>query len=154
MLAPTRELVAQLNQRARAHRIDSQQPGTLPGSEVALSDGNAASVGDLVITRSNDRRLRYTASDWVKNGDRWTVLDVGDDGRLRVQHMRNRHTITLPAGYVSAATQQGYASTVHAAQGVSADTMHGLVSGQESRQQLYTMPVSYTHLTLPTICSV
>ena len=33
----------------------------------------------------------------------------------------------------------GYASTIHAAQGVSAATMHGLLTGQESRQQLYTM---------------
>ncbi len=33
-----------------------------------------AYVGDTVITRSNDRRLRLSATDWVKNGDRWTVL--------------------------------------------------------------------------------
>ncbi|WP_141845267.1 MobF family relaxase [Humibacillus xanthopallidus] len=139
MLAPTRELVAQLNQRARTHRLDRQQPCADPKAQVTLADGNAASVGDLVITRSNDRRLRLTASDWVKNGDRWTVIDVGDDGGLRVQHTRHRHTITLPAGYVAAYTELGYATTVHAAQGVSADTMHGLASGQESRQQLYTM---------------
>ncbi|GAA2469045.1 MobF family relaxase [Terrabacter carboxydivorans] len=139
MLAPTRELVAQLNQRARTHRLDRQQPCADPKAEVTLADGNTASVGDLVITRSNDRRLRLTATDWVKNGDRWTVLAVGDDGGLRVQHTRHRHTITLPAGYVAAYTELGYATTVHAAQGVSADTMHGLASGQESRQQLYTM---------------
>ena len=36
-------------------------------------------------------------------------------------------------------TGLGYASTIHSAQGVSADTMHGLLTGQESRQQLYTM---------------
>ena len=36
-------------------------------------------------------------------------------------------------------TGLGYATTIHAAQGVSADTMHGLLTGQESRQQLYTM---------------
>ena len=33
----------------------------------------------------------------------------------------------------------GYATTIHSAQGVSADTMHGLSTRQESRQQLYTM---------------
>ena len=33
----------------------------------------------------------------------------------------------------------GYATTVHGAQGVTADTMHGLATGAESRQQLYTM---------------
>src|SRR4029453_4358751 len=32
-----------------------------------------------------------------------------------------------------------YATTIHGAQGVSSDTMHGLLTGQESRQQLYTM---------------
>ena len=36
-------------------------------------------------------------------------------------------------------TGLGYATTIHSAQGVSADTMHGLMTGQESRQQLYTM---------------
>ena len=33
----------------------------------------------------------------------------------------------------------GYATTIHSAQGISADTMHGLAGAQESRQQLYTM---------------
>jgi hypothetical protein len=40
---------------------------------------------------------------------------------------------------VRESTGLGYASTIHSAQGVSADTMHGLLTGQESRQQLYTM---------------
>ena len=38
-----------------------------------LSDGNLASVGDVIVTRLNDRRLAMSATDWVKNGDRWTV---------------------------------------------------------------------------------
>src|SRR5690606_6205454 len=33
----------------------------------------------------------------------------------------------------------GYAATVHSAQGLTADTIHGIVTGQESRQLLYTM---------------
>jgi len=45
----------------------------------------------------------------------------------------------LPIDYVRTSTGLGYATTIHAAQGVSADTMHGLLTGQESRQQLYTM---------------
>jgi hypothetical protein len=135
MLAPTRELVRSLNRRARNHRL----AGATPGSEVALADGNAASVGDLIITRRNDRRLRFGATDWVKNGDRWTILNLTGAGGLRVRHARNGRTVTLPAEYVSTATELGYASTVHTAQGVTADTMHGLVIGGESRQQLCTM---------------
>jgi DNA primase catalytic core len=137
MLAPTRELVAALNRRARAHRL--ADTSARPAAEVALADGNRASVGDLIITRSNDRQLRLTATDWVKNGDRWTVHAIRGNGDLDVQHLRNRHRVRLPAAYVQTSVELGYATTVHAAQGLSVDTMHGLVTGEESRQQLYTM---------------
>jgi hypothetical protein len=135
MLAPTRELVAELNHRARDHRL-----GNVPvGQEVRLGDGNRASVGDVIITRRNDRRLRFTATDWVKNGDRWTISRIGQRGDLMVRHNRSHLTVRLPADYVHTSTGLGYATTIHGAQGVSADTMHGLLTGQESRQQLYTM---------------
>src|SRR5687768_1308363 len=135
MIAPTRELVAKLNRRAREHRLD-QSPTS---SEVRLADGNQASVGDVIITRANDRRLRLTATDWVKNGDRWTISHVAKQGDLTVRHTRSQLTVRLPTEYVRESTGLGYATTIHAAQGVSADTMHGLLTGQESRQQLYTM---------------
>ena len=75
----------------------------------------------------------------MKNGDRWTILNLTRTGGLRVRHVRNGRIVTLPADYVSTATELGYATTVHTAQGVTADTMHGVVTGGESRQQLYTM---------------
>src|SRR4029450_5707491 len=135
MIAPTRELVAELNRRAREHGLDH----TPTSSEVRLAAGNQASVGDVIITRSNDRRLRLTATDWVKNGDRWTITRIGRRGDLTVQRNHSQLTVQLPADYVSTSTGLGYATTIHSAQGVSADTMHGLLTGQESRQQLYTM---------------
>ena len=135
MLAPTRDLVRRLNQRAQDHRL----AGTAPGRQVEIADGNRAGVGDLIITRRNDRRLRVTATDWVKNGDRWTVLNLTGTGGVRVRHVRNGRTVTLPADYVGSCVELGYATTVHTAQGVTADTMHGVVTGGESRQQLYTM---------------
>jgi hypothetical protein len=135
MLAPTRELVRRLNQRAQDHRL----AGTTPGQQVDLAHGNRASVGDLVITRSNDRRLRISTTDWVKNGDRWTILNLTRTGGLRVRHALNGRIVTLPADYVQTSVELGYASTVHTMQGVTADTMHGVVTGDESRQQLYTM---------------
>jgi hypothetical protein len=58
MIAPTRDLVAELNRRAREHRLN----GAPASSEVRLADGNRASAGDVIITRSNDRRLRLTAT--------------------------------------------------------------------------------------------
>jgi conjugative relaxase-like TrwC/TraI family protein len=135
ILAPTRELVAQLNRRARAHRLDH----CAATAAVSLADGNWASLGDVIITRRNDRRLRLAANDWVKNGDRWTITHIGKQGDLTVRHNRSHLTVRLPSDYVHESTGLGYATTIHAAQGVSADTMHGLLTGQESRQQLYTM---------------
>jgi hypothetical protein len=75
----------------------------------------------------------------VKNGDRWTILNLTRTGGLRVRHARNGSTVTLPVGYVQESVELGYATTVHAAQGVTADIMHGVVTGEESQQQLYTM---------------
>src|SRR5215218_1424299 len=135
MLAPTRELVSRLNQRARNHRLAD----TTLSQEIELGDGNRASVGDLIITRANDRRLRISATDWVKNGDRWTVLNLTRAGGVRLRHVGSGRTVTLPHDYVGTSVELGYATTVHTAQGVTADTMHGVVTGAESRQELYTM---------------
>jgi hypothetical protein len=135
MIAPTRNLVAELNRQARDHLLAGQPAGR----DVRLADGNQASVGDMIITRTNDRRLHLAPTDWVKNGDRWTITQVGKRGDLAVRHNRSHRTVRLPADYVRTSTGLGYATTIHGAQGVSADTMHGLATGQESRQQLYTM---------------
>ncbi len=134
MLAPTHDLVQQLNGRARVARLGDTQPG----DEVQLRDGTHASVGDVVLTRRNDRRLGVSSTDWVKNGDRWTVTRV-HDGTLTVRHRDSGLTTVLPAEYVSTHVELGYASTVHTAQGLTADVMHGVVTGEETRQLLYTM---------------
>jgi conjugative relaxase-like TrwC/TraI family protein len=132
MLAPTRELVRELNLRAQAS-FDH------PGTPVGLADGCSAHRGDVVISRRNDRRLGVSGTDWVKNGDRWTVTDVRDDGALSVRHATSRLHATLPGAYVGEHVELGYASTVHTAQGITTDVVHGIVTGTEDHQMLYTM---------------
>jgi len=139
MLAPSRDLVNELNRRAQASRLEGADPTTL-GPTVELSDGNAAAIGDVVVTRDNNRKLRVSATDWVKNGDRWTVVGLNDaSGALSVKHLTHGRIVQLPADYVRTQTELGYASTVHRAHGLTADTTHGLATGQESRQLLYTL---------------
>jgi DNA primase catalytic core len=134
MLAPTKELVAELNQRARTHRLQ----GTTPEAVVELADGNIAGCGDVIITRHNDRRLRLNATNWVKNGDRWTISAITSEG-VRARHTQSGRHITLPHDYVAEWAELGYATTTHTAQGVTADTCHGMLTGDETRQQAYTM---------------
>ena len=136
MLAPTRDLVARLNQLAQQRYHEGH---SMLGRGSGLADGNVAAVGDMVITRHNDRRLPVGSRDWVKNGDRWRVASVEADGSLRVQSLRTKHAVTLPADYVKEWVDLGYATTIHGAQGLTADTMHGLATGEESRQDIYTM---------------
>ncbi len=135
MLAPTTQTVTALNERARTDRLAAQD--TPIGREVTLRTGSTASAGDLITTRRNDRRLVLTRNDWVRNGDRWTVRGVSADGSVTAQHVGTNRIITLPASYVTSEVDLGYARTVHAAQGLTADTAHSVVTGEESRQLLY-----------------
>ncbi len=100
LIAETRDDVTTLNQRARADLILN---GTLtPGREVELNDGTTAGVGDTIITRRNDRRLR-NGKDWVRNGDTWTITGVRDDGSVTIRKTGRRFggAIVLPASYVT-----------------------------------------------------
>ena len=79
------------------------------------------------------------ARGWVRNGDRWTVTGLTADGAIHATHRRTGKPVTLPGSYVREAVELGYATTIHAAQGVTADTTHGLVDELMTREQLYTM---------------
>lgn len=136
LIAEARDDVTTLNMRARADLI---LDGTLtPGREVELSDGTTAGVGDTIITRRNDRRLR-NGRDWVRNGDTWTIRDVRDDGSITIRSTGRRFggSIVLPAGYVGEHVDLGYAVTAHRAQGVTVDTAHVLVEPTSTRENLY-----------------
>lgn len=136
LVAETGEAVATLNRRARAELILS---GVVDASaEASLRDESAASVGDVVITRKNDRRLR-SGRDWVRNGARWKVVVVRRDGSLRVQNVTRAgaRPLTLPAEYVAENVDLGYAVTAYRAQGITTDTAHAVVESGTTRENLY-----------------
>lgn len=136
LVAEAREQVAMLNARARADLI---LDGTLqPGPEITLNDGTQVGVGDTVITRRNDRRLR-TGRDWVRNGDTWKITDIRHDGSISVRKHGRRFggAIVLPASYVAEHLDLGYAVTAHRAQGLTTDTSHVLVEPATTRENLY-----------------
>jgi len=129
--------VIDLNQRARAERIIDGE--TTAGREVDLVDGTRASAGDVIITRSNDRRIRSLRGGWVRNGDRWRITDVLGDGSIVVRRLGRRlgATVVLLAGYVAENVDLGYAITAHRAQGITVDTAHVVASGSTTRENFY-----------------
>ncbi|WP_280377019.1 MobF family relaxase [Nocardia wallacei] len=155
MLARSHEIVAELNERARADRL--ARTNQMVGPETRLADGLFASAGDIITTRHNDARLRVGDTDWVRNGYRWIVDTVHPDGSITATHLHPGrqlgHTTHLPAAYVAAYVRLGYAATIDSAQGVTADTCHIVLTGHETRNQLYvalTRGATANHLYVPT----
>lgn len=148
LMAPTNELVAELNERARLDRLiaaDIDPADLAAAATVTLADGLTASAGDIIATRKNARWIPTTSrGGWVKNGHRWTIRTVHEDGSLTVIPLRGAATpVRLPARYVTTHTTLGYASTIHTEQGVTAGgrgiegTCHAVISDRLTRQQLY-----------------
>lgn len=136
LISDSNESVAALNSRARTDLI---LDGTVHGPrEAALHDDSRAAIGDTVITRKNDRRLT-AGRGWVRNGDRWTVLDVRTDGAVVARRLgvTRGSSVVLPAGYVAEHLELGYAVTSYRAQGVTTDTAHVLVDSSMTRENLY-----------------
>lgn len=136
LISDSNETVATLNARARTELILEGCVDAL--REVALHDGNRAAVGDTVITRRNDRKLRDSRT-WVRNGDRWTVIGVPQSGLVDVRQYGHRwgSTVRLPADYIKHHLELGYAVTSHRAQGITTDVAHVVVTAGMTRENLY-----------------
>jgi conjugative relaxase-like TrwC/TraI family protein len=136
MIAASNDDVVRLSSRARLDRVAA---GEVEAGGVQLHNDAVAGVGDTIVTRSNARLLRVgRGTDFVKNGDRWTIVERHEDGALRVRGTAHHGFVTLPPAYVSADVELGYASTIHRVQGMTVDTAHYLVAEGATREQLYT----------------
>ncbi|GAA4712889.1 conjugative relaxase domain-containing protein, TrwC/TraI family [Promicromonospora umidemergens] len=137
LVAGDNETVRAVNERARTERL---RTGTTErGRSVRLADGLQASAGDVVITRRNDRRLRTRNGSWVRNGDRWALVGVRDDGSVVVRRPDAKYgnTIVLPAAYTAEHLDLGYAVTTYRAQGLTVDTSHLIAGPGMTRENLY-----------------
>jgi conjugative relaxase-like TrwC/TraI family protein len=143
MLASDSATVHELNTRAR---IDRVARGEVTG-EVAIAQGQAG-VGDLVITRENQRRTTTSDGSWVKNGDAWHVKSIGADGTLVLIRTTTGASVTLDAAYAAANVELGYATTLHRAQGRTVDRAHCYVTPTTSRELLYVAMTRGRHLNL------
>ncbi len=132
MMARTRADVDALNARARASAHDS---GEVHGPVVRLGERDWQ-TGDLLRARRNDRTLPVGEDGHVRNGDRYRVVAV-DDAGLHVEHLDRKDGAFLPAAYVAAHGEYGWATTVTAAQGATVDVGLVLVRPGIDREHLY-----------------
>ncbi len=127
LAADTREQVAELNAAIQRElialgRVDHQHT-------VTTGAGERIGVGDRVATRRNDPALG------VANRDTWTVTTVHPDGSLAVTGRCGDRI--LPATYVARRVELAYATTVHGAQGDTAQTGHLVVGDHTTAQAAY-----------------
>ncbi|BDH10482.1 MobF family relaxase [Streptomyces hygroscopicus] len=136
MTADDSDSVRELNVRAQAFQIAS---GRLDLSRTTpLRDDLQAAVGDLIVTRKNQRRLLLLGGrDFVKNGDQWRIESVDSKGNATACHTGHGGRVVLFSHYLRRHGELGYASTVHRAQGITVDTAHGLITPRTSREAAY-----------------
>jgi conjugative relaxase-like TrwC/TraI family protein len=134
MIVSDNHSVQALSERARADRVAA---GRVEPGGVVLHDGSVAGVGDVIVTRRNDRQLRSGPEGFVKNRDRWEVTGRTPDGTLTVRKVGSPATATLPAGYVAEHVELSYALTGYGAQGLTVTTALAVVQPGDERSFAY-----------------
>jgi conjugative relaxase-like TrwC/TraI family protein len=133
LMANTTKTVDRLNTLAQQTRIEAGELDAEQG--VGVGDQKLL-VGDEVVTRRNDRRLRSHLGIMVKNRSHWTVTAIHGDGSITLTGPTGR--IRLPSEYVANDVELGYAQTSHATQGRTVDTALLLVDGPIDSRGVYT----------------
>jgi conjugative relaxase-like TrwC/TraI family protein len=116
------------------------------GVPLGLQD-TYAGVGDIVQARRNGWHLAGVEGNrrGPINREQYRVLATRDDGGLAVAPILGRTAdgeelgdrITLPGNYVAEHVALGYASTVHAAEGLTVDASHAVVTNRTGHAALY-----------------
>ena len=107
------------------------------GGTASIGSDETAHVGDIVVTRKNDRRLETSVGEPVRNREAWTVEAIGEDGSLTVSSNAGSGTVTLPADYATEHVRLGYASTEHGNQGDTVDVGLELATVATTQRGLY-----------------
>lgn len=120
-------------QRARVGRGELDATAMVP-----IGGGERATIGDVVVTRRNDRTVETTDGEPIRNREQWRVIGVGDDGSLTVSAARRHGTAVLPPEYTCEHVRLGYAATEPGYQGDTVTVGLELVSVATTCRGLYS----------------
>lgn len=138
-------LVGSNDEAARVNgalRAELAELGLVGEGRVELTrEGTVAGIGDIVQARRNGwEHLGQDGNEQAPiNRAAYRVVDVRPDGAVVVTPVgaEDAPTITLTPQYVAENLTLGYASTVHAAQGRTVDTAHGVIGVDTPLSSLY-----------------
>lgn len=138
LVCDTWEMADALNRRLH-HTL------TVDGPTAQAARDQTIRVGDLIISRGNDARIPVDAApgldrepDQVRNGNRWRVTGIDvTTNRVAAQRLTDNARVIFENDYLREHVSLGYAVTVHAAQGVTADTSHAVIAETANRALAY-----------------
>ena len=139
VVVSSNELASELSSEVRAELV---RLGRVESEGARLRDGNRAGVGDVIMTRQNDYTLTSDAGDPVVNRNTYVVERCRSDGSLVARRLDGRPGVAgqrydLPASYIEANAELGYASTAQCAQGATVKVGGVIVDENLSREGLY-----------------
>jgi hypothetical protein len=117
------------------------------GPTVTVAREQPVSVGDIIMSRSNDISIAVHAGphhqagdrvDQVRNGNRWRVAGLDPDcNRIAAERLSDNVRVVFDSDYLNSNVMLGYAATVHSVQGVTADSCYAILGEGASRAMLY-----------------
>ena len=139
LIADRWEIADALNERIHRATVAADAP-TVGGAR-----RHRIAAGDVVITRLNDPTIDLIAADRtpitgtpVRNGQRWYVQTVDVTATTVTARRIDDGAIAMFGGdYLRRHVHHGYAVTIHAAQGATADRCHAVLSVTGKRQAAY-----------------
>lgn len=112
-----------------------------PDVETVDVGGGKVAVGEPLLTRENDWGNAAVLGDGnragsVLNGQRWIVRELRKDGSVVAERSDDGAMATLKADYLQESSALGWASTIHSAQGVTADSAHAILDGDVATRSM------------------
>ena len=149
LLADTVDMCDALNRRVHERSAVQRTAVGRDNATVTGARNHQIGVGDVVLTRRNDPtisvydpqdRARTLSEAPVRNGQRWRVVKVdasAEHPRIAARRLGDGAWAVFDGDYLREQVQLGHAVTVHAAQGVTADTTHAVLADTASRNLAY-----------------
>ena len=138
LICDTWEIADALNRRLHSELATA-------GPTLTVARDHQVVPGDIIISRRNDPNIDVHPgsrasgrTDQVRNGNRWRVaaLDV-ETNRIAAQRLSDGARAVFHGDYLNEHVTLGYATTVHSAQGVTADSCYAVLGESASRAMAY-----------------